>query len=187
MYIPEWFWQRCIVFTFAEAWKGSIVFKILILAMYLSVLKRNIWNCILMGLVPCAREKCYKEEPGKPLGPYFPFFPDNLKGRVSDTDFTLHLHFWSAPAVSLSDLLVTQPQFWTFIREKEHPGVMKNLSITFQKLLVFISDISCNSAWFLVWNVILPIPQVLILDTCWSGGMLRFLGRATLPQEDVAQ
>lgn len=54
-------------------WKGSIVFKIVILAVYLSILKRSIWNSILMGLVPCAREKCCKEEPGKPLGPYFCF------------------------------------------------------------------------------------------------------------------
>lgn len=76
--------------------RAPLFFKMLILAVYLSILKRSVCSSILTGLVPCARE-CCKEEPGKPLGPYFQFLPDDLKGRVSDTDFTLH--FWSAPAL----------------------------------------------------------------------------------------
>lgn len=135
MYIPELNLAKTRCFYICRSQfplgRAPLFLKIFILAVYLSILKRNVWNSVLMGLVPCAREKCCKEEPGKPLGPYFPFFPDNLKGRVSDTDFTLRLHFWSAPAVSPSDLLVTQPRFWTFTRGKEHPAVMKILSITF--------------------------------------------------------
>lgn len=34
--------------------------------------------------------------------------------------------------------------------------------------------------------MVLPIPQVLNLATCWGRGMLRFLDRSTLPQVDLA-
>lgn len=154
--------------------------------MYLSVLKRSIWNSILTGLIPCAREKCCKEEPGKPLGPYFPFLSDNWKGRVSDTDFTLHLHFWSAPALSPSDLLVTQPQFWTLTRGKEHPtSSHEKLEHHIWKNLVFISNISCNSAWF-YFETWFYQSHKFFLARCWGGGMLRFLDRSTLLQVDLA-
>lgn len=147
MYIPERTWHRRVVFTFAEAnwnpWKGSIVFKILISSVYLSILKRSIWNSILTGLVPCAREKCCKEEPGKPLGPRFLFFWDNLKGRVSATDSTLRLHFmecsccqpqWAA-GDSASVLDFDQREGTSRSREKLEHHILKTLFL-FQTSLV---------------------------------------------------
>lgn len=185
MYIPEWTWQRGVVFTFAEAnfpLEGLHCFlKSSFLAVCLSILKRSIWSSILTGLVPCARE-CCKEESGKPLGPYFQFLPDKGKSQWR----WLHSAFaFLESSCCQPHLLVTQPQFWTFTRGKKHPAVMKNLSITFGKLLVLFQTSPVTQLGFIL-KCDFTSPTSSHCGQMLGWGMLRFLDRSTLLQVDLA-
>lgn len=125
--------------------RAPLFFKIFILAVYLSILKRSIWSSILAGLVPCARE-CCKEEPGKPLGPHFQFLPDKGKSQWH----------WLHSAFAFLERSCCQPQWSTgdsasildFHQREETSSSHEKLEHHIWKTLGFISDISCNSAWF---------------------------------------
>lgn len=74
------------------------------------------------------------------------FSSSQIKGRVSDADFTLRLHFGelllSAPSAGDSASVLD------FHQREETSSSHEKLEHHIWKTLGFISDISCNSAWF---------------------------------------